>query len=186
MPAPVFPNVTLLAHALRCARVSRAGTEILRFLEIDLGRVGIPTLPSLLNKEEMDNMSLRDVIGKFSFVVKLNVSDLGASVAWYEQKLKLVHDPRYDVPGWWAQLNVPEVPGLAIGLNKGAPVKGSDTPTLVVPDIAAARDALLAEGVSVGPIQTVPPGVQLAFFNDPDGNELGLRQNPPQFPQEFR
>ncbi|HXA16680.1 MAG TPA: VOC family protein [Thermoanaerobaculia bacterium] len=130
-------------------------------------------------------MSLKDVIGHFSFVVKLNVTDVDSSVKWYAANLQLVHDPRYDVPGWWAQLNVPEMRCLAFGLNKGVPQPGSDTPTFVVPNIAKARDRLVALGVPVTPIQTVPPGVQLAFFKDPDGNQLGLRQNPPQHPQEF-
>lgn len=120
---------------------------------------------------------LRDVIGEFSFVIKRNVSNLDASVTWYQQKLLLIPDPHFNVPGSWAQLNVPEVPGLAVGLNHGTPTPGSDTPTFVVPDIAAARQALIDKGVDVGPIQTVPDNVQLAFFKDPDGNELGLRQN---------
>src|SRR5437588_856605 len=130
-------------------------------------------------------MSLRTVIGRFSFVMKVNVTDIDASLKWYEDKLGMVHDPRYDVPGSWTQLSVPEMRGLAWGLNRGTPTKGSDTPTFVVPDIEAARTALIAKGVKVSKINTVPAGVKLAFFDDPDGNQIGLRQNPPSHPQEF-
>lgn len=130
-------------------------------------------------------MGLRAVIGDYAFVMKVNVTDIEKSLEWYEQKLEMKHDPRYDVPGWWAQLKVLGMPRLAWGLNKGKPVPGSDTPTFVVRNIVKARKELLSRGVAVGPIEEPGKGVKLAFFSDPDGNQLGLRQNPPSQPQEF-
>lgn len=130
-------------------------------------------------------MALADLIGEYGLVIKLNVSDLSASQNWYESNLELVHDPRFDVPGWWAQLYLPEFgPAVAIGLNVDAKKTGSggETTTFVVDDIVLARNALIAKGISVTPISTVPTGVQLANFADPDQNALGLRQNPPSFP----
>jgi lactoylglutathione lyase len=130
-------------------------------------------------------MSLRDIIGNFGLVAKVDVSNLNSSIAWYQEKLGLVHDPQFDVPGWWAQLNITEVPQTAVGLNmnpNGVGTGGGAT-TFVVEDIKSARNALIAKGVAVGEITQVPPGVSLASFKDPDGNNLGLRQNPPSFPK---
>lgn len=135
-------------------------------------------------------MQLHEIIGEYGVVSKVDVADIHASLQWYETRLGLVHDPRFDVPGWWAQLNVPNVGRTAIGLNRdpggahagegaGASAGGGhgQVTTFVVSDIEAARDGLIQSGVQVGPIQTVPLGVKLAFFQDPDGNSYGLRQN---------
>jgi predicted enzyme related to lactoylglutathione lyase len=124
-------------------------------------------------------MSLHEIIGEFGLVSKIDVADIDASLRWYEEKLRLRHDPRFDVPGWWAQLNVPGLRRVAIGLNKdagGTEGRGQVT-TFVVPDIETAREGLIARGVEVGPITDVPHGVRLAFFKDLDGNDYGLRQN---------
>lgn len=133
-------------------------------------------------------MALKDMIGDFGLVLKVNVSDLEKSVHWYSEKLGFVHNPRYDVPGWWAQLTIPELRNTAVGLNfdAGKVGTGGGETTFVVADIERARDALIAKGVDVGPIQTVPTGVKLANFHDPDGNALGLRQNPHHMPQMWQ
>ena len=49
---------------------------------------------------------------------------------------------------------------------------------LVVDDIAATRDALLARGVEVGAIDDVGGGVKMARFADPDGNSWLLQEVP--------
>ena len=53
---------------------------------------------------------------------------------------------------------------------------------LVVPNIRAARDELLAGGVEVSEVQDMaPPGkptVSYAYFKDPDGNSWALQQLP--------
>lgn len=46
---------------------------------------------------------------------------------------------------------------------------------LVVDDVAAARDELVARGGDVSPIQDMG-GVQYAYFSDPDGNTWALQQ----------
>ena len=124
-------------------------------------------------------MGLKDVIGDFGLVYKINVSNLAASLDWYGNKLGLEHDAAYDGPTW-VQFNVPGVSNLVIGLNVD-PVNigsGSAVPTFVVKDIEAARSGLVAQGIEVGDVQDVGSGVKLAFMKDPDGNTLGLRQNP--------
>src|ERR1700743_3304563 len=53
-------------------------------------------------------------------LAKLNVADVGKSADWYETKLGLTHDPRFDTEDW-RQLNVPGVTGAALGLWQGSP-----------------------------------------------------------------
>jgi predicted enzyme related to lactoylglutathione lyase len=113
-----------------------------------------------------------------NFVAKVNVSNLAASSEWYAKKLGLVHDPKFDTPNW-QQLNLPGRKGVAIGLNLDAAKVGTGgaTATFVVKDIEKEQKALIKKGVNVGVVMPVGEGVCLAFFADPDGNELGLRQN---------
>jgi len=49
---------------------------------------------------------------------------------------------------------------------------------LVVNDIEAAREALVAKDVSIGAIEDVGGGVRYAWFADPDGNTLALQEMP--------
>lgn len=126
-------------------------------------------------------MALKDVIGEHAFVSKVDVSDLDASAAFYGKKLGLVPDEKYNTPTW-RQFRV--LPRVAIGLNvnPGGVGTGGAVATLVVDDIVQARNGLHKQNVTVGPIFDAGHGVQLAFFEDPDGNSLGLRQNSPQHP----
>jgi len=56
-------------------------------------------------------------------------------------------------------------------------------PQLVVEDIAAAREALLARGVDITEIQQLgpegAPGSRFAFFADPDGNGWSVQEIKP-------
>ncbi|MEU5692830.1 VOC family protein [Actinosynnema sp. NPDC020468] len=128
----------------------------------------------------MSNSLFGDNVG---FVAKLDVTDLQSSTEWYADSLGLFPDPRYQTRTW-SQLNVPGLPGIAIGLDAsgGSPGTGGSTPTFVVADIQRTVAELTAKGVKVGEITPVGEGVQLAFFSDPDSNELGLRQNGPTHP----
>ncbi len=127
-------------------------------------------------------MSLKDIIGEYGFVAKLDVSNLQASDAFYTT-LGLEHDPRFDTPTWM-QFNLPGIDQVAIGLSASGSVStGGSVPTFVVNDINAARQSLLDAGVEVGPIQDVGLGVLMAFFQDPDSNTLALRQNPSSQPR---
>ncbi|MCG8421391.1 MAG: VOC family protein [Proteobacteria bacterium] len=122
-------------------------------------------------------MKLSDCIGKYAIVAKVDVSDLESSVSWYRDKLCLTVDDRFTTETW-VQLRV-GIPYVAIGLNLSASNVGTagGVTTFVVDDIEFARNNLIAKGVEVSAIEEVAKGVKLAFFSDPDGNHLGLRQN---------
>ena len=122
---------------------------------------------------------MTDVIGEYGLVAKVSVRDLAVSIQWYQEKLGLQHDARFDTTNW-AQMNIPAIPHVAIGLwvDPNRVGTGGAVATFFVNDIAVARKALMDRGVNVGPIMDVGLGVKMAFFSDPDGNSLGLRQNP--------
>jgi predicted enzyme related to lactoylglutathione lyase len=114
------------------------------------------------------------------FVTKINVKSLDASTKWYVEKVGLIPDPTFDTPSW-RQLYLPKHKDIQIGLNlnpKGVGTGGA-TLTFVVQDIEKERQALIKKGVTVSKVTDVGHGVLLAFFKDPDGNQLGLRQNGP-------
>ena len=118
-------------------------------------------------------------IDAYSVVAKVDVSDMRQSVEWYESKLDLVVDERFDSNPKWRQLNVKGIQRFAVGLNLKADGVGTGgaVTTFAVPDIESSRKELIARGVEVTEIVDVGQGVLLAFFSDPDGNSLGLRQN---------
>ncbi|MEH2243795.1 VOC family protein [Nostoc sp.] len=123
-------------------------------------------------------MTLKNTFGEYSFVSKVDVTNLEASVEWYKDKLGLVPESKYDTPSW-RQFSIPDIGRFAIGLNLSKSVEtGSAVNTFVVDNIVAARQSLIEKGVEVGPITDVGHGVQLSVFKDIDGNLLGLRQNP--------
>lgn len=122
---------------------------------------------------------LSKIAGEYGIVAKVDVSDMDASVIWYKSKLDLVLDKGLTRIPTWRQLNAPGISRFAIGLNlnpKGVGTQGATT-TIVVDHIKKARQLLIDKGVDVGPITSVGEGVKLAFFHDPDGNSLALRQN---------
>jgi catechol 2,3-dioxygenase-like lactoylglutathione lyase family enzyme len=115
-------------------------------------------------------------------VARLNVTEVEASARWYESKLGMIPDHRFDAPHW-RQLNLNGVVGAAVGLSQDQTVgNGGSVVTFVVSSIERARDELMEEGVPVGPIESPGHGVQLAPFQDIDGNNLALRQNPDSYP----
>jgi catechol 2,3-dioxygenase-like lactoylglutathione lyase family enzyme len=122
-------------------------------------------------------------ITEIGLVAKFDVKAIDRSLAWYETKLGFEPDNRFRTKTW-AQLNVPGVNFAAVGLNQNSKGTGSAGAvlTLVVPNIAMARNELIAGGVDVGPIEDAGDGVQLAMFADPDGNSLSLRENSPTMP----
>jgi catechol 2,3-dioxygenase-like lactoylglutathione lyase family enzyme len=132
-------------------------------------------------------MTTPGVVCEAGLVVKLNVSDLARSTEWYQSKLGLVHDPRFDLPHF-AQFNIPNVRRVAVGLFEAPTAVGTGgcVPIFVVRDVASDRSNLIALGVDVSPIEAAGDGVQLAFFNDPDGNALAIRQNPDSHPSPDR
>ncbi|NEO33308.1 MAG: VOC family protein [Symploca sp. SIO3C6] len=110
------------------------------------------------------------------WVTRFDVVDVKKSVAWYEDVLGMKLS--LDALPYYGQVSYPEYPDTQIGLNSNAsPASGKATATIVVNDINVARDSIVSAGVDVEPICSAGPDVVLAFFCDPDGNNLALRQD---------
>ena len=106
------------------------------------------------------------------------VSDMDASIAWYERVLgfSLLH--RADEIGWCVLST--RVPGVTVGLSQSEHVTlgGGATNVWGVKDIDEAKAHLDAHGVKQdGEIQHVPEMVKLITFFDPDGNAMMLAQS---------
>lgn len=101
----------------------------------------------------------------------MGVTDMTASIAWYERVMlcKLLY--RADEIGW-CELATP-MTGVNIGLSQVESVVqgGGATNVFEVADIDAAKAHLDAERVRQdGDIQHIPGLVKLLTFYDPDGN----------------
>lgn len=111
-----------------------------------------------------------------AILIKINVSNLDDSIKWYEDVLGLKSDKDYYVPSVWAQFNT-NIEGVSIGLSGGEAIgTGGAVITFSVKDIEGTRESLEAKGITVSKPSSAGKGVTLAFFKDPDGNSLGLRQ----------
>jgi predicted enzyme related to lactoylglutathione lyase len=108
----------------------------------------------------------------------LNVKDLKAAIAWYQDVLGFKLQYQLDEMGW-CELET-EVPGVNVGLSQVEDeIAGSGGATLTfgVHDIDAARASLEGQGVRFdGPTREIPEMVKLATFYDPDGNVLMFYQ----------
>lgn len=101
----------------------------------------------------------------------LGVTDMTASIAWYERVMHCNLLYRADEIGW-CELATP-MAGVNIGLSQVESVVqgGGATNVFEVADIDAAKTHLDAEGVRQdGDIQHIPGMVKLITFYDPDGN----------------
>ena len=108
----------------------------------------------------------------------LSVSDMKASIAWYQDVLgfKLLY--QLDEMGW-CELGSP-VTGVSIGLSQveNPEVKGGATLTWGTRDIEADRAVLEGKKVRFdGPTYVIEGFVKLATFYDPDGNKMMLAQS---------
>jgi predicted enzyme related to lactoylglutathione lyase len=108
----------------------------------------------------------------------VGVTDMNASIAWYEKVLgfKLLY--RADELGW-CELTT-GVPGVNVGLSQNEKVAlgGGATNVWGVKDIDEAKAHLDAHGVKQdGEIQHIPDMVKLITFYDPDGNAMMLAQS---------
>jgi predicted enzyme related to lactoylglutathione lyase len=108
----------------------------------------------------------------------LGVSDMAASIAWYERVMhcKLLY--RADEIGW-CELATP-MAGVNIGFSEVETVVqgGGATNVFEVADIGEAKAHLDAEGVRQdGDIQHIPGLVKLLTFYDPDGNAFMFSQS---------
>ena len=123
-------------------------------------------------------------VNEYAIVARVNVPWLDKAVKWYEQTFDLENDERFYVEDVWAQLNCPGHQGFAIGLSKGTPTPGEGSViTLVVDNIDDAIEDLQAKDIVVGPVINEGKGVRLAFFYDPFGNNMAIRQNGKDHPE---
>jgi predicted enzyme related to lactoylglutathione lyase len=103
------------------------------------------------------------------------VSDLAAAKAVYTALLGI--PPQADAPYYVGF----DVEGQHIGLVPGAGSQGMSSPVAYwhVPDIEAKLAEVIAAGATVKePAHDVGGGRLVATFTDPDGNVLGLLQDP--------
>ena len=129
-------------------------------------------------------------------VVTIPVSDLDRARDFYAQKLGFNIDIDHQVSDDMRFLQLtPPGSGCSIHLAPGTErlKPGSlEGLFLVVPDVTAARDQLVKQGVDVGEILVFDSGeyrpsrdgesldlVGVAFFRDPDGNRWMVQQIPP-------
>lgn len=106
------------------------------------------------------------------------VSDLDASIAWYEKVLGFTLLYRADEIAWCELAT--KVPGVNVGLGANMEVRegGGATNVFGVKDIEAAKAHLDAHGVRQdGEIQHIPDMVKLITFFDPDGNAMMLSES---------
>lgn len=106
--------------------------------------------------------------------VYYHVSDMEKSIAFYRDTLGFPlksrdYVARFSIDGVLFEL-VPNPPGAAL------PGTGNARLSLGVTDIQQAARDLNARGVATTPVKAEPGGL-LAYFKDPDGNELCLWQN---------
>jgi predicted enzyme related to lactoylglutathione lyase len=108
----------------------------------------------------------------------LNVSDIDASIAWYQTVLGCTLLYKVEEIGW-CELST-HMPGVLIGLseNQQVPAGGNAINVWGVTDIEAAVAELDRHGVRRDDeIQTIPELVRLMTFFDPDGNAMMLAQS---------
>jgi predicted enzyme related to lactoylglutathione lyase len=114
-------------------------------------------------------------------LVAVPVSDVDRSKAFYTEKVGFAADvdARVSDELRFVQLTPP---GSACSIAIGEGITGA-TPgsveglQMVVPDVEAARQELLARGVDVSDVKEFPWG-SFAWFTDPDGNGWALQQLP--------
>lgn len=120
-------------------------------------------------------------------VIGIPVSDVDTAKAFYTEQVGfgLDHDVR-PTEGMRVVQMTPPGSSCSVVIGEGMPLgqPGSTKgPQLVVEDIDAAREALLARGVDITEIQQLgpegAPGPRFAFFADPDGNGWSVQEIKP-------
>lgn len=114
-------------------------------------------------------------------LVQVPVSDVDRAKAFYTEKAGFVaeHDHTVSDEIRFVQLTPPgSACSIAIGTGFSEMEPGSvQGLQMVVADIDAAREELLARGVEVGEVQKFEWG-SFVFFSDPDGNGWAVQQIP--------
>ncbi len=116
-------------------------------------------------------------------LVAIPVSDVDRAKAFYTEQagFNADHDHAVSDEIRFVQLTPPGSAcsiALGKGISDAAPgsVKGMQ---MVVSNIEAAHDELVARGVEASDVQEFPWG-RFVFFSDPDGNEWAVQQLVPQ------
>ena len=101
-------------------------------------------------RDEEEDVSLAGMLSEYGFVVKVDVTDLDRSMAWYQEKLGFKLDDKHSA-GSWRQLTLDGLPNTALGLllNPDGAGLGGKKATFVVTNINAVREALVSDGVDV-------------------------------------
>jgi len=114
-------------------------------------------------------------------LVQVPVSDVDRAKAFYTEKLgfNADHDHQVSDTMRFVQLTPPGSPAsIAIGTGLSEMRPGSvQGLQVVVSDVAATRDELVARGVEVSEVQRFDWG-SFVFLQDPDGNGWALQQLP--------
>ncbi len=130
------------------------------------------------------------------FMVGISVADLDKMTAWYGEMLgfKATKDaPMGDggakvrfIESGNARIELIYLPDSQPGPIKAMPpahaaTRGFAQLTMEVPDLDAAKAALVAKGVEIGlDITSIPPlGIRILFMRDPEGNLVELVQRLP-------
>ena len=117
-------------------------------------------------------------------VVVVPVSDVDRAKAFYADVLGFAvdHDAEPQ-PGTRVVQLTPRGSGCSIAIGTGLTsmrAGGTDGLQLVVTDLDAARDELVARGLDLGEPRTLGreghPGFRFAFFKDPDGNGWAIQE----------
>jgi catechol 2,3-dioxygenase-like lactoylglutathione lyase family enzyme len=114
-------------------------------------------------------------------LVTVPVSDIDRAKTFYVEQAGFVadHDHLVSEGLRFVQLTPPgSACSIAIGTGLTDSEPGSAQLQLVVADIHAAREQLLARGLGVDEVQTFDWG-SFVFFSDPDGNRWAVQQLPP-------
>jgi catechol 2,3-dioxygenase-like lactoylglutathione lyase family enzyme len=114
-------------------------------------------------------------------LVLIPVSDVDRAKEFYVERAGFVADHDHVVGEGlrFVQLTpVGSACSIAIGTGLTESPPGSAQAQMVVADVHAARDELLARGLEVGEVQTFDWG-SFVFFADPDGNRWAVQQLPP-------
>src|SRR5262245_33170524 len=115
-------------------------------------------------------------------LVTVPVSDVDRAKAFYVERAGFNPDHDHVVTDElrFVQLRPPgSACSIAIGTGLTDLPPGSAQLQLVVEDVQAAREELLARSVEVGEVQELPGG-SFVFFTDPDGNRWAVQQIPRQ------
>ena len=114
-------------------------------------------------------------------LVAVPVSDVDRAKTFYTEQAGFVcdADARVNDDLRFVQLTPP---GSACSISIGQGITGAKPGSveglqMVVADVAAARQELLARGVEVSDVQEFPWG-SFVWFSDPDGNGWALQQMP--------